>query len=244
MPKFVIERQYLLPIYQRLIIDAPDVKTACDKAVEDDDWESAEEERRLRRHDDQRRSRDPGRAHRANRARRHSAQAASSGKTRPDVGRVSTFPNNTNDPSPLRSPRNHDETDGRRQCVPLGSSGNRADGPLSAGSRPRFFAGERSNQTLRRAGSPRVGGASRPIRTGAMAAVGGHLLASAPGGSRRAMGNRVRQAELSETAAGPRSAAPPIRRPGGSLVRPATAAPAAPMLKDLVRGTRSDRAFR
>ncbi|HKM68581.1 MAG TPA: hypothetical protein VJX94_00605 [Stellaceae bacterium] len=44
MPKFVIERQYLLPIYQRLIIDAPDVKTACDKAVEDDDWESAEED--------------------------------------------------------------------------------------------------------------------------------------------------------------------------------------------------------
>jgi hypothetical protein len=27
MPKFVIERQYLLPIYQRLIIDAPDITT-------------------------------------------------------------------------------------------------------------------------------------------------------------------------------------------------------------------------
>jgi hypothetical protein len=25
MPKYVIERQYLLPIYQRLIIDAPDI---------------------------------------------------------------------------------------------------------------------------------------------------------------------------------------------------------------------------
>ena len=25
MPKFVIERQYLLPIYQRLIINAPDI---------------------------------------------------------------------------------------------------------------------------------------------------------------------------------------------------------------------------
>jgi hypothetical protein len=44
MPKFVIERQYLLPIYQRLIIDAPDITTACQKAVEDDDWESAEED--------------------------------------------------------------------------------------------------------------------------------------------------------------------------------------------------------
>jgi hypothetical protein len=44
MPKFVIERQYLLPIYQRLIIDAPDIATACHEAVENDDWESAEED--------------------------------------------------------------------------------------------------------------------------------------------------------------------------------------------------------
>jgi hypothetical protein len=41
MPKFVIERQYLLPIYQRLIIDAPDIATACRKAVENDDWARA-----------------------------------------------------------------------------------------------------------------------------------------------------------------------------------------------------------
>jgi hypothetical protein len=44
MPKFVIERQYLLPIYQRLIIDAPDIATACQEAVENDDWETAEED--------------------------------------------------------------------------------------------------------------------------------------------------------------------------------------------------------
>ena len=44
MPKFVIERQYLLPIYQRLIIDAPDITTACKEAVENDDWETAEED--------------------------------------------------------------------------------------------------------------------------------------------------------------------------------------------------------
>jgi hypothetical protein len=44
MPKFVIERQYLLPIYQRLIVDAPDIATACQEAVENDDWESAEED--------------------------------------------------------------------------------------------------------------------------------------------------------------------------------------------------------
>ena len=61
MPKFVIERQYLLPIYQRLIIEAPDIATACRKAVENDDWESAEEDGDGSRcHDDQRRSRDPG----------------------------------------------------------------------------------------------------------------------------------------------------------------------------------------
>jgi hypothetical protein len=44
MPKYVIERQYLLPIYQRLIIDARDITTACQEAVEDDDWKRAEED--------------------------------------------------------------------------------------------------------------------------------------------------------------------------------------------------------
>ena len=44
MPRFVIERQYLLPIYQRLIIDAPDITTACQEAVEEDDWENAEKD--------------------------------------------------------------------------------------------------------------------------------------------------------------------------------------------------------
>ena len=38
MHRFVIGRQYLLPIYQRLIIDAPDITTARQEAVEDDDW--------------------------------------------------------------------------------------------------------------------------------------------------------------------------------------------------------------
>jgi hypothetical protein len=37
MFRFVIERQYLLRIYQRLTIDAPDITTACQEAVEDDD---------------------------------------------------------------------------------------------------------------------------------------------------------------------------------------------------------------
>jgi hypothetical protein len=63
MPKFVIERQYLLPIYQRLIICAPDIATACQEAVENDDWESTDEDGDgSGANDDQCRSRDPGRA--------------------------------------------------------------------------------------------------------------------------------------------------------------------------------------
>ena len=44
MPEFVIERQYLLPVFQRLIVEAPDTTIACQEAVENDDWESAEED--------------------------------------------------------------------------------------------------------------------------------------------------------------------------------------------------------
>ena len=53
MPKFVIERQYLL-IYQRLIIDAPDITTACQgrwrgghilstSEIRDEEWPTTEE---------------------------------------------------------------------------------------------------------------------------------------------------------------------------------------------------------
>jgi len=41
MPKFVIERQYFMPVYQRLIIEADDAEDACQQAVEHDDWQSA-----------------------------------------------------------------------------------------------------------------------------------------------------------------------------------------------------------
>ena len=44
MPKYVIERQYLLPVYQRLVIEADTVEEACEKAVDHDDWQSAEED--------------------------------------------------------------------------------------------------------------------------------------------------------------------------------------------------------
>lgn len=45
MPKYVIERQYLLPIYQRLVVEADSVEDACQKAIDHDHWEDAEEDR-------------------------------------------------------------------------------------------------------------------------------------------------------------------------------------------------------
>ena len=44
MPKYVVERQYLLPVYQRLIIEADTVEEACEKAIDHDDWEDAVED--------------------------------------------------------------------------------------------------------------------------------------------------------------------------------------------------------
>jgi hypothetical protein len=45
MQIFVIERQYLLPIYQHLVIEAPDLTAACKEAVDGDhDWEDAVED--------------------------------------------------------------------------------------------------------------------------------------------------------------------------------------------------------
>jgi hypothetical protein len=42
--KYAIERQYLLPIYQHLVIEAGSVEDACRQAVEHDDWQSAQED--------------------------------------------------------------------------------------------------------------------------------------------------------------------------------------------------------
>jgi hypothetical protein len=45
MPKFVIERRYLLPIYQRLIIEAPSDEVAFEAAIGGDyGWSDAEED--------------------------------------------------------------------------------------------------------------------------------------------------------------------------------------------------------
>ena len=46
MPRYVIERQYLLPVYQHLALDAPDLDAACREALDDGehDWEDAQED--------------------------------------------------------------------------------------------------------------------------------------------------------------------------------------------------------
>ena len=46
MPRYIIERQYLLPVYQHLAVEAPDLDTACREALDDSehDWEEAQED--------------------------------------------------------------------------------------------------------------------------------------------------------------------------------------------------------
>jgi hypothetical protein len=44
MPTYAIAREYKLPIYQHLIIEAPDLATACRQAIAHDDWQSSNED--------------------------------------------------------------------------------------------------------------------------------------------------------------------------------------------------------
>jgi len=43
MPRYIIERQYLMPVYQHLAVEAPDFETACRKAMDEAKygWEGA-----------------------------------------------------------------------------------------------------------------------------------------------------------------------------------------------------------
>jgi hypothetical protein len=50
MPKYVVERQYLLPVYQRLVIEADTVEEACEKAVDHDDYPRPGGNRRRQAH--------------------------------------------------------------------------------------------------------------------------------------------------------------------------------------------------
>ena len=43
MPKFAIERQYLVPMYQHIVVEAETLEEACKKAISDDtDWDTQE----------------------------------------------------------------------------------------------------------------------------------------------------------------------------------------------------------
>jgi hypothetical protein len=43
MPKFVIERQCLVPMYQHIVLEAENLEEACKKAISDDiDWDTQE----------------------------------------------------------------------------------------------------------------------------------------------------------------------------------------------------------
>jgi len=43
MPKFVIERQYLVPMYQHIVVEAENLEEACKKGSSDDiSWDSQE----------------------------------------------------------------------------------------------------------------------------------------------------------------------------------------------------------
>jgi len=46
MPRYIIERQYLLPVYRHLAVEAPDLESACREALDDGehDWENAQED--------------------------------------------------------------------------------------------------------------------------------------------------------------------------------------------------------
>ena len=43
MPKFVIERQYLVPMYQHIVVEAENLGEACKSGISDDiDWDTQE----------------------------------------------------------------------------------------------------------------------------------------------------------------------------------------------------------
>ena len=43
MPKYVIERQYLVPMYQHIVVEAENLGEACKKGITDDiDWDTQE----------------------------------------------------------------------------------------------------------------------------------------------------------------------------------------------------------
>jgi hypothetical protein len=41
MPKYLIERQFLIPVYHHLVVEADTPEEACGEAIERDDWSDA-----------------------------------------------------------------------------------------------------------------------------------------------------------------------------------------------------------
>jgi hypothetical protein len=57
MPRFVIERQYLLPMYQHIVVEAQNLEEACKKGISDDiDWDTPGDGLQQRPCDDRHRS--------------------------------------------------------------------------------------------------------------------------------------------------------------------------------------------
>lgn len=44
MPRYVIEKQYLLPVYKHVLVEAESLEVACRSTVEEDEWEGAKED--------------------------------------------------------------------------------------------------------------------------------------------------------------------------------------------------------
>lgn len=44
MPLFTIEREYLMPVYQHIVIEAETPEAACAKAIEQDSWEGSRDD--------------------------------------------------------------------------------------------------------------------------------------------------------------------------------------------------------
>lgn len=44
MPVFTITRQYLVPVYQHLVVSALSVEAACERAIASDDWPGTDQD--------------------------------------------------------------------------------------------------------------------------------------------------------------------------------------------------------
>ena len=87
MPKFVIERQYLVPLYQHIAVEAETFEEACDMAMSDDiSWDSLGDGLRQRKGDHPHRRQGDTR-----RLRGHPGTAGADRRRRPDQDQSRLF---------------------------------------------------------------------------------------------------------------------------------------------------------